>query len=227
MKVSGADTPPPLWGAQCPAPGPAGPGVSIPNPSDVTYQGGATIAGSPAVEQDTSISSSTFSNFGDLTYAELAAMADKQFLGNQTFAGTIFPQVSGGQCVQSAPTNWGDPLNPASPCWGYLPIIHVAGRLTISGAGYGQGILLVDDDLNVTGSFQFYGVAIVLGKADWESTSLLTGGIMVRNDVSGSKQSQVRDNAKLQYSSCAVSRALAKLSMVKPLAGRHWFEVLQ
>lgn len=226
-KVDGTDVPPAIWGAQCPAPGPDEAGVSIQDEDDVLYIGSGHAEGSPPIEEDTSINDATFSDLGDLTYAELAAMADKTFLGNQNFAGTIFPQTSGGECLTASPTNWGDPLNPASPCFPYLPIVYVAGNLTISGGGYGQGILLVDGDLSVSGTFEYYGVVVVRGKAIWGGSARLIGGTLVRNRLGGTQTSQVRESAQVEYSSCAVSRALAKLAVVEPLAGRHWFEVLQ
>lgn len=226
-KADGFDSPPGAWGARCPPPGPDRAGVSIRNASDVQFLGAGTAVGVPPVEQDTSIRNATFTDFGDVTYAKLAASADKKFLGNQSFPGTIVPQTSGGQCVTASPTNWGDPLNPASPCFSYLPIVHVAGNLSISGGGYGQGILLVDGNLDVSGSFQYFGVVIVQGRMDWSGNSLLTGGVLVRNGLNGTLTSRVRLGAEVQYSGCAVSRALAKLTVVKPLAGRHWFEVLQ
>lgn len=226
VKAEGADFAPPLWGAQCPPAGPDVAGVSARDASDVQYLANGIADGSPPIAPDPSIDNASFTDFGVITYADLAAAADKTFIGNQSFSG-IFPVSAGGQCTTALSTNWGDPLNPASPCFAYLPVIHVAGDLTISGAGFGQGIVLVDGDLDVSGTFEFYGVMIVLGKAEWSGSARLVGGALVRNRLNGAGITRVRQDAKVQYSGCAVSRALAKLATVRPLAGRHWFEVLQ
>ncbi|MGH7544930.1 MAG: hypothetical protein ACREKI_01960 [Gemmatimonadota bacterium] len=226
MKAEGADFAPPPWGAQCPPEGPNVAGVSARDAADVQYIASGIAAGSPPIAQDPSIDNASFTDFGGITYAELAAAADKTFIGDQSFSG-IFPVSAGGTCTTALSTNWGDPLNPAGPCFSYLPVIYVAGNLTISGAGFGQGIVLVDGDLAVSGTFAFYGVMIVLGKAEWSGNAQLIGGALVRNRLNGTAISRVRQDAKVQYSGCAVSRALAKLATVRPLAGRHWFEVLQ
>lgn len=226
VKAEGADFAPPLWGAQCPPTGPDVAGVSVRDASEVQYVANGIAAGFPPIAQDPSIDDASFTDFGGVAYADLAAAADKRFVGNQSFSG-IFPVSAGGLCTTALSTNWGDPLNPAGPCFTYLPVIHVAGDLTISGAGFGQGIVLVDGDLDVSGTFELYGVMIVLGKAEWSGGAQLVGGALVRNRLNGTERSRVRQDAKIQYSGCAVSRALAKLATVRPLAGRHWFEVLQ
>ena len=61
----------------------------------------------------------------------------------------------------SVDSNWGDPLNKLSPCFNYFPIIYHQGDLSISGNGYGQGILLVEGNLTVQGRIDFYGPVIV------------------------------------------------------------------
>ncbi len=108
-----------------------------------------------------------------------------------------------------------------------MPIIHVSGDLHISGNGYGQGILLVDGDLKFTGNFDFYGVAIVLGEADFRGRTTLNGGLAARNGVSAGDESALRGGTELQYSSCSASRAMGSAAVASPLAGRHWFEVVE
>ena len=226
VRVDGHDYAPPLWGARCPPSGTDVPGVSIRRLRDLSVGRWARVDGAPPVEEDPTIDDATFTNFGTLTYAEIAATADKKFVGNQTFP-AILPVTAGGACQRSVPTNWGDPLNPTSPCFDYLPIIHVAGNANILGVGFGQGILLVDGDLVLSGSFEFYGVILVLGNVEVRDDAKVTGGLLVRNGAGGGRRSRVLEDAKVRYSACAVSRALASLALVRPLAGRSWFEVLR
>src|SRR5256885_11481940 len=71
----------------------------------------------------TTLFRSTFSKYGDVTYADLAARASITLPG-QNFSTSIAPVVTNGQCDWSVLTNWGNPLNPTAPCGTYFPIIH-------------------------------------------------------------------------------------------------------
>jgi len=57
--------------------------------------------------------------------------------------------------------------------------------------------------------------------ADKLYTSMLYGG------ANGALSSALRGTITLQYSSCAAARALFQATVPRPLAGRHWFEVLE
>jgi hypothetical protein len=191
----------------------------IQDAGDLTETGNPKIYGSPPVQEDGSIDDADFA-----IYDELVSMADKQLAG-----GNLSPQAvtSDGACITSNATNWGDPLNPGTPCWDYLPIIHITGNAKLTGNGYGQGILLVDGNLDITGNFDFYGVIIVMGEANFGGTPYVYGGVMVRNGPGGTGQSRLRGNEGVHYSSCVISRALTQASVARPLSGRHWFEVLE
>ncbi len=226
VKVSGLDEPPPTWTGRC---GPLHggiPGIRMQDTTFLEIMGTPVIEGSPPILEDTSIDSTDFNQFGELTYTDLAGMADKKFVGNQNF-NVLAPVVSDGTCVTSASNNWGDPLNPDGACWDYLPVIHVAGDLQVSGTGYGQGILLIDGDLLVTGEFDFYGVAVVQGEADFRGTTNITGGLMVHAGMRAGDETYLRGGTNIQYSSCSTARALSHAVAAQPLAGRHWFEVLE
>jgi hypothetical protein len=227
VKVSGFDTDPTAWSGHCSSSSGDLPGIMTPEDDDITTHGGPRIEGSPApVQEDGSIVDEDFTQFGNVSYWELASSADKVYVGDQHFT-TLQPVVVGGQCVRTSPTNWGDPLNPAGACWRYLPIIHVAGDMFVAGSAYGQGVLLVDGDLIVTGTLSFYGVVIVMGEADFRGTTDIHGGLLARNGVSGELTGNLRGTTSLQYSSCAAARALFQATVPRPLAGRHWFEVLE
>ena len=70
------------------------------------------------------------------------------------------PAVANGVCATGNPLNWGDGDH-TQPCGGYFPLVRVAGDATLTGTG--QGVLLVDGDLNVAGKFQWFGAVIVEG----------------------------------------------------------------
>ncbi|KPK80139.1 MAG: hypothetical protein AMS25_10090 [Gemmatimonas sp. SM23_52] len=226
VKVSGLDEQPPTWSGRCEAEGAGIPGIRMQDTTALQISGDPVIEGSPPLLEDTSIDTTDFNDFGELTYDDLARMADKKYVGDQNFS-SIAPVISDGTCVTSASSNWGDPLDPDGACWDYVPVIHVGGDMHVSGGGYGQGILLIDGDLLVTGNLEFYGVVVVQGEADFRGTTSLTGGLMVRNGAVAGDETYLRGGTTIQYSSCSTTRALSQAVAAQPLAGRHWFEVLE
>ncbi len=223
--IDGNDTNPPGW--TCDAPGPAVPGLLVQDTA-LLSQGPGTILGNPPIAEDSTISATSFAQFGDVTYAELVAMADKSYPGNSQPAG-FGPVVSGGQCVTTELNNWGDPLNPNAPCGDYFPIIHFAGDVEFTTTGSaGQGILLTDGDLNVGGGdFTFYGLIIVQGGCVFEYDSTVYGGILCANQASVNQE--IGDAAPLSYSRCALEQALAGAGLggsIRPLSERAWHQVM-
>src|SRR5439155_249547 len=94
------------------------------NPADSLTPDHSELYGNPPVNGDTSVHPSTFNQFGDITYASLAASATIQ-LGGGNYK--IQPTFSGTVCNRSDPMNWGDGMNPTQPCGNYFPMIHIAG----------------------------------------------------------------------------------------------------
>jgi hypothetical protein len=225
-EVNGIDLTPGGWAGQCTSPTVSITGAVPERRRDIRILRNGDVDGFPAIQEDRTISDASFSNLGGYSYAQLAAMADITYTGNRTFGSSIGPSQSGGVCNTASTTNWGEPLNPASPCWDHLPIIHFTGSLTITGTGRGQGILLVDGNLVIRGDFDFYGVIVVLGRSEFRGRgAIMTGGILIRNGAGGRSTSNVQNGSQLQYSSCAVERATSSLSSVSRLPGRNWFEI--
>lgn len=225
--IDGNDTNPPAW-ASCDVPGPPMPGVLVQNTTGVS-QGPGAILGSPPIGVDPTIDASTFNQFGDVTYADLVAMATKHYPANSQPSG-FGPVVTGGVCDESVNSNWGDPLNPGAPCFDYFPIIHFAGNVEFTTLGSaGQGIMLVDGDMHVGGGdFTFFGLMIVQGSCVFEYNSMLYGGVLCANQANVSQE--IGDAAPISYSSCALQRALEGAGIggsIRPVAERAWTEVLQ
>jgi hypothetical protein len=217
--VDGNDHTPNASWDQCAAPGPALAGVLVPPSSNVNTNGNAEVLGTPPIQRDSTINASTFTQFGSRTYDQLAASAGIQFAGNQSLS--TAPVVTGGVCNRTIPTNWGDGMNRLSPCGSYFPIIHVAGNVTLNGT-QGQGILLVDGDLSVQGSYEWFGVVIAKGAVKTAGGGTgqghFWGAIMAENvdlDINS-----VTGNAVLNYSACAIAAVLQATSSAAPMRSR-------
>ena len=224
-ELHGEDVDPLAWGGLCTGSLTDKPGVVNDDTTQVTTGGQGEITGNPAYTEDPSIGDSTFTQFGDLSWVELTALASKKLSGgsfNQTA-----PSLVDGKCNTSDPQNWGDPLNPTAPCGSYFPIIYIAGNARMQSGGVGQGLLLVEGDLDLRGNFAFYGVIIVQGTFETQGTAnRIIGGVFAGN-ASLDSQSFLGTSV-VQNSTCAVTRAIqnsAALNRARPLAERSWVDL--
>ena len=195
-------------------------GIRAPDSAVVTTGGGPHVAGNPPILKDTSVHQSTFEQFGDVNYTQLAALATVQLPGGNY---KTQPVLTGGACDKSDLTNWGDGMNPAAPCGSYFPIVHIAGDATLNG-DQGQGILLVDGDLEIDGSYQYYGIVLARGRlktAGGGSTDAHIWGAVMAENVDLDLNSLSGD-ATLNYSKCAVTQALNMTGIVAPERSRGW-----
>src|SRR2546423_5774298 len=219
--ISGVDQIPTGW-ASCDPPGPAQAGVRD-NGGNVTESGNAAVLGTPPIVNDPTVNNNTFTVFGGGTYAQLAARATLTIPpGNYTTDAV----VTNGVCDKTVLTNWGDGMNPAGACANYFPIIHVTGTATVNNV-QGQGILLVDGDLNVQGSYQVFGIVVIQGDlktAGGGSTDAhFWGGVMAKNaDLSIQNLS---GKATLNFSSCSILMALQAQSPISPMRSRGWVQL--
>jgi len=223
--VNGTDQNPPGWAA-CGVAGPSLAGIRTDAGTSVSTSGSATVVGTPTVMTDATVSDSTFNQFGDVSYAALAARANITLPG-QNFSGSIAPVVAGGVCNKAVLTNWGDGSNPTQPCGGYFPIIHITGDATING-DQGQGILLVDGNLAVQGSFQWFGAVIVQGtlstSGGGSTDAHFWGATMVKGGLNFGTN-QVSGHANINYSSCALMAALNSNGVVAMMRSRGWVQL--
>jgi hypothetical protein len=87
----------------------------------------------------------------------------------------IQPSTTGSPavCNTSDPQNWGEPLDPSGPCGLFFPVIHINGdaRVQSGGSVQGQGILLVEGDLDVRGAFEFFGLVLVKGQFESQGSN--------------------------------------------------------
>ena len=224
--VSGNDATPSEWTAA---------GVTCPTPANVAgvryngtldQKGSSTIAGSPAKQLDTSLDTTNI--FGSTNFNALKALRTLTITGNIS---GLAAAVSGSPavCNTAVTTNWGAPTDKTSPCFNYFPIVYHYGDLSISGSGEGQGILLVEGNLTVQGRIDFYGPVIVTGGVDVRGTGSddvkFYGGILAQ-DVT-LDDSRLTGNATVNYSSCAIRRALQGSAVPTPLDQRSWAQLYE
>lgn len=212
---------------ECPAAGPALPGIATSDSASITAAGCqnySCVAGNPKVLQTPAAAdTNTYFNFGSLGWAQLTAMASKVLTGSIQGIG---PTVSNGACNTADYRNFGEPIKTgelASPCENYYPIIYSPGNLTLN-TGRGQGILLVEGDLDVQGGFEFYGPVIVRGtlKTSGEGGHF-NGGVMAANVQLD--QNVVIGNAVISFSRCTILKALNGSATATSAVERSWFEV--
>ena len=145
-------------------------------------------------------------------------------------------------CKTSDINNWGQvnhtvtTLAEFAPCKNYYPVIYAPGDLTIN-TGSGQGILLVEGSLTLSGNFTFDGIIIVhndLRKAN--GTVELHGTVMVQDykiecSVKAMGAGNCNDGTDvsgtfdLRYSKCAVQNALRGSAILVPVKQRSWAEL--
>ncbi|MGH6918134.1 MAG: hypothetical protein ACREJ0_10560 [Geminicoccaceae bacterium] len=160
--------PPPWSAAECPATAAAAGSTlfgSATRPAVLLGQGatvsgsGALVTGAPPVLASPAADTLALDWLGPLSFVELAAAADRI----ETGAVSPGPPPRAFPCDTLAPDNWGAPLDPAHPCSDFFPVIHAPAGLAV-GPGAGQGILLVDGDLDLGPGSIFYGAIVVRGR---------------------------------------------------------------
>lgn len=232
--IDGANWTPPAWEPYCAgleANDTTGVLVDDSTGGNPTVIGAAAdIRGSPPSDQDPGIVDSTFTNFGNLTWSELVAVAQIEGLDVTSYT-TINntapdPEPPAGPCNMSALLNWGDTI-PTNPCGTYFPLIYHGGNLDIQSAGYGQGILLVEGDLSIRGGYTFFGIIITQGRfSTGVGLNRVVGSVMASN--AADLNETVSGTSSISYSRCAITRAVlnnSALSRARPLEQRSWVDL--
>jgi formylmethanofuran dehydrogenase subunit C len=220
VNVNGMDSVPSGWTGCGPATNM--PGSVITPTATTTVNGSVTINGNPPYTTNAAAGdTNTYFNYGSSTYTALAAAADIT-LPTGTYTG-MGPVAVGTICTKSSTLNWGDPVrhSPAAACETYFPVIHVTGDLKASG-GTGQGILLVDGDFTKAGNFNFTGVVIARGTIRSTGSNNGVTGVEMAAAVDLGDAVTLAGSTKIQYSSCAVARALSASSYPVVAKGRAW-----
>ncbi|HEU5262448.1 MAG TPA: hypothetical protein VFU41_13610 [Gemmatimonadales bacterium] len=200
-------------------------GVRTSSTGSVSVQGAAGVYGNPPVVKDAAVTDSTFLRFGDFLWSDLVNMANIKLNGS-TY--TTEPTFLGSQCNTADQLNWGDGMNKASACGNYFPIIYINGNTVLNNV-QGQGILLINGDLSVQGSYQFFGITIIQGELRTEgggNTEAHFWGMTMARNVNLTTQ-KFSGKAELNYSKCAIIDALQHTSLTSQMRSRGWVRLYQ
>jgi hypothetical protein len=181
------------------------------------------------MDQDTMIGKpgSDFEKLFEEMYYELAAQANLVFPGDVKEK-TQPSLTQSGACDVGDRYNWGSPEDVSHRCASYFPVIHVQGNLELNANSVGQGILLVDKNVYVNGGFEFYGLVLTRGTIGRNGTSRITGSIFAKSGVDLDDPSEIQGNATIQFSSCAVRKAIQgsdPFSYARAIDSRGWFDL--
>lgn len=171
--------------------------------------------------------SNTYVRYGTESWNSLVAAADIRLSG-----GSYGPEPVGSASACTYGTmNWGEPLRVSgggntyvAGCKDHFPIIYVDGQAQLT-RGRGQGILLVNGDVRLTGNFQWYGLIIARddivkgnGTFDlWGSAMSRNANVQDGNDIVG--------NSFFKWSKCAVESALRGSAILTRTKERSWAQL--
>lgn len=225
-QVSGANTNPPGWvGCDATAPGKAG--IVAPPGVAVDIQKPTSVTGTPQVLRDPLVAdSATYIRYGDETWNSLAAQANIIITTGNT-PGMTEPVVDANGRCDKISSNWGEPSRAGGSvpaCYNYFPIIYAQGNLQVN-SGRGQGILLVDGDLQINGSFTWTGLIVVRDDFDKGNGNAVIHGAVMARDASLFDDSSILGNTTYSYSECGITRALRGSAQVVQARQRAWAEL--
>lgn len=193
--------------------------------SDTLVSGGddskERIVGEPKVYGDPSLLATVEEQ---LDIDALTAQRTLEATGEKSIAASTI-EVNGEQvCNKEDPNNFGAPNDPTHPCHDYFPVIHAPGNLHLN-TGNGQGILIVDGDLELAGHVNFSGVVIVRGsfriRGTGQGTGKISGTVIALGDSQIDTESTTIGDAQVSYDSCSIAEALGSLA-VRPFGERAW-----
>jgi hypothetical protein len=186
----------------------------------------------PYVDNDPTITSETFQDYLDYTYATLAAQDGVKLLPASTpyyFLPTV-QLTDATKCDRDLLVNMGEPHRPPDvavpPCYGYFPIAHgTANRTKMAANARGQGTLLVDGDLEIQGGFEWNGIILVRGSVIIAGMGNKIYGALLSESVT--ENNAIGGDITITYSACAIAKAVQGSSLPVPLRTRSWVSVVQ
>ena len=192
--------------------------------------GATRIAGDPAVVRSpVATDSMTYIQYGSETWNTLRDNADIKIGG--TYGNSSPSPMPAGDSLTCTLgwNNWGEPdhrTNQYRGCWNYFPIIYYDGDLELQSNGRGQGILMVNGDLRVRGTLDFFGLIIVKDDIERASGTMnIVGSVMSRNVRMVDMGSILTGTQNITFSNCAVESALRGSAILVQVRERGWAQL--
>jgi hypothetical protein len=222
--LNGTDQTPPGW-TGCPA-GADQPGLRTNGTASGNKLGTVVGSGTPPYTQaDTTVTG--MSRVMDTLFFQLAHQANFTFTANGTGTAVDTVTAAGTVCRTKLNTNWGDPKRTSSThCENYFPIIYFNNgnsATTFQVHGEGQGVLLVNGNLQFNGNGHFAGLILVRGSfAGGTGNTDVDGSLISLNaDLT---DDTINGNIDIDFSSCAVNDALKNLAVTSPSTYRGFIQ---
>jgi hypothetical protein len=184
----------------------------------------------PTIRVDSSAADSTsYLRIGEWSWDDLVRRADVRLVPDADLEPE--PLVAGTECgVQ--PTNWGEPTDTASPCASRAPVVYAPGDLTIRG-GRGQGVLLVDGRLTITGPFTFSGQIVARRGLETHADAIsISGAVRAWRAASESTHTRasrgdvvLTHGTSLRYSRCDAAHGIASWLQPRAVRAHAWTEL--
>ncbi|MGD2215251.1 MAG: hypothetical protein PVJ64_00790 [Gemmatimonadales bacterium] len=209
------------------------PGLIIQETDSVNLSSGGSVIGDPPLLEDTGIDDGYFSQFGDLSWEEVKAMAEivigEPGSSDSYDAGDIYPRYTTDPmtgellCDTSHPYNWGSP-DPNDPCFNHFPVVLVQGDVDLQDSVYAQGIFITDfwtdslgvrhgSELDLEDDVVYNGLILGKGCVEVQRLANMHGAVFadgVWGNVlcGGDDTFDINDEGYMTWSQCAVDRAL-------------------
>ncbi len=234
--IDGRDSSPDGWTA-C-NPGDTVPGLMEPDTSHPSWGNGRAAGAPPVLQTSFAADSMNYFRMPGLDWDALKAQA---IAGGQYWtsnASSIRPYAAAdGSCDRSMKPNWGEPWRPTTSglsggqlssilpaCYDYYPVIFMdvggPGHAVSFSSGRGQGILVVNGDLTISGASTFAGLIIVRGKTVLSGGGNKVYGALMSWDAALAAHTE-SGSSHLMYSTCALNSALGQAGQRKPVLLKH------
>ena len=197
---------------------------------NVSFDPAIAIDQQPTVRVDSSAAdSSAYLAPGGWSWTDLVESADVRL--SPDAAANPAPVVEAGAC-RADPANWGEPRDSTSPCRDRAPVVYAPGDLTIGG-GVGQGVLLVDGRLTITGPFIYSGQIVVRRGMETNADAIsISGSIRAWRAASESTHTHasrsdvtLAHGASLRGSRCDAAHGMTSLLQPRVVRAHGWTEL--
>lgn len=197
---------------------------------NVTFDPAIAMDQQPAVRVDSSIAdSSAYLAPNGWSWNDLVQRADVRLAPDAVV--NPAPIVEAGAC-RADPANWGEPRDTTSLCRDRSPVVYAAGDLTIGG-GAGQGVLLVDGRLTITGPFTYSGQIVVRRGMETNADAIsISGSVHAWRAASESTHTHasridvmLTHGTSLRGSRCDAAHGMTSLLQPRAVRAHGWTEL--